>query len=161
MKTTITTFDAVNRAARPYPSYLLPKEGTVLSLFSAGFLGWNDCIHFARAGLTCECVDTDADKLWEMASLYPSGWAFHVDDAWDFAERAAMAGRDWDVVSVDPFFGDAAEKAWQSMYLWVTLATKLVTLTVKPDTKLNTPEGWVSSYYPRSSGAAWMVMRRG
>lgn len=149
----------ISTQARPYPSYLLPKGGSALALFAAGFLGWNDVIHFARAGMQIECVDTDKERLYEMSTIY-CPVIFHVADAWEFAERAALEGREWDVVSVDPFFGDAAEKAWETIYLWVTLAKELVTLTVKPDTQLKAPEGWRTSLFPRSGNASWLVMRR-
>jgi hypothetical protein len=155
-----TTFDALNREAQPYPSFLLPTEGTALSLFAAGFWGWNDGIHLIRAGLTVDFVDTDKDKLFEMATLMPEGHAFHVDDAWDFTERAAMEGREWDVVSVDPFMGDMAERVWETFYLWLTVARQMVTLTVKADTTLRSPDGWTESFFPRNSRVAWMVMRR-
>lgn len=154
------TFDRLNREARPYPAYLLPKHGTALGLFAAGFHGWNDIIHFARKQMRVDCVDLDSDKLWEMAALYPSGFAFHAEDAWDFADRALKKGRKWDVVSVDPFLGDAAERAWKDIYLWSGIARNLVTLTVASDAHLNVPQGWTADFFPRSSSAAWMVLRR-
>jgi hypothetical protein len=154
------SFDALNRNAQLYPSFLLPTEGTALSLFAAGFWGWNDGIHLIRAGLTIDFVDTDKDKLFEMAALMPEGHTFHVEDAFEFAERAAMEGRDWDVVTVDPFMGDMAERVWDSLYLWLTIARQMVTVTVKTDTKLNAPDGWTTSFFPRNHRVAWMVMRR-
>ena len=154
------TFDELNRQAQVYPSYMLPSEGTALSLFAAGFWGWNDGIHLIRQGLTCDFVDTDKDKLFEMMTLMPEGHAFYVEDAWEFAERAAMQGREWDVVSVDPFMGDMAEKAWETFYLWLTIARQMVTLTVKVDTHLNAPDGWTQSFFPRNHRVAWMVLRR-
>jgi hypothetical protein len=66
----------------------------------------------------------------------------------------------WDAVSIDPFFGDQAAQAWDSLYLWAGLARRFLTLTVKPDTYLNVPEGWKASYFPRSTSAAWLVMTR-
>lgn len=156
------TFDQLNRSAQPYPSFLIPEDATTgLSLFAAGFWGWNDGIHLIRAGLTCDFVDTDSHKLWEMATLMPEGHAFHVQDAFTFAEHAAIEGREWDVVSVDPFMGDMAEKAWEAFYLWLTIARRMVTVTVKSDTNLNAPDGWTTSVFPRNHRAAWMVMRRG
>jgi hypothetical protein len=155
------TFDALNREAQPYPSFLLPDDGgTALSLFAAGFWGWNDGIHLIRAGLTVDFVDTDADKLFEMALLMPEGHAFHVDDAYDFASRSAMEGREWDVVSVDPFMGHMQERAWEMLYLWLTVARKMVTLTVKSDVELPEDEAWTSSYFPRNERVGWLVLRR-
>lgn len=152
-------FDAVTRQARPYPSYLLPKDGTALALFAAGFWGWNDSVHFARAGMKCDFVDTDEQRLHEMTNLYPSG-KYHTQDVWEFAETAVLRGDRWDVVSIDPYFGNAAEHCWATMYLWVSLARHLVTLTVKRTTQLNAPVGWDVSYFPRGGNAAWMVMKR-
>lgn len=129
-------------------------------MFAAGFHGWNDVVHMARKNMVVTCVDTNADKLWAMAEIYPQGWEFAVDDAWEWAENAIYAERKFDVVSVDPFFGDAAEKAWETLYLWTTLARNLVTLTVKTDTVLNVPDGWEASFFPRSSRAAWLVLQR-
>jgi hypothetical protein len=154
------TLEHLQHEARPYPSNLLPKKGTALGLFAAGFHGWNDIVWFSLAGLQTTCVDVDGDKLLEMAAIYPDGWDFHVDDAWDFAEQATQEGRTWDVVSVDPFFGDDAPRAWDALYLWAGLARRLLTVTVKPDTHLNVPDGWKFSYFPRSGNAAWLVMTR-
>jgi hypothetical protein len=153
------TFDALNREAQPYPSFLLPKDGgTALSLFAAGFWGWNDGIHLIRAGMTIDFVDTDADRLLEMASLMPEGHAFHVDDAWEFSERAMENNRGWDVVSVDPFMGNLAERAMESFDLWLEMARKMMTLTVKSGVDLPEIEGWTASYFPRNAAVGWLVM---
>ncbi len=155
-----TTFDRINRNAQVYPANLLPKGGTALCLFSAGFLGWNDVIHMVRNDMRVTCVDVDKDKLYEMVTIYPGGLECHVEDAWMFAEAAAFANRTWDVVSVDPFMGDAAEKAWEDATLWTLLAEKMVTLTVDPNRDLFAPPGWSSYMFPRSSQASWMVLTR-
>jgi len=153
-------FDHLNRNAQVYPAFMLPDEGTALCLFAAGFWGWNDGIHMVRKGLTCDFVDTDADKLWEMMTLMPEGHAFHVEDAWKFAAEAAHAGKEWDVVSVDPFMGNAAERVWDSLYLWLMLARKMLTVTVKTNTVLNVPSDWTVDFFPRNPHVAWMVMKR-
>jgi hypothetical protein len=155
------TFDALNRNAQPYPSFLLPKDGgTALSLFAAGFWGWNDGIHLIRAGMTIDFVDTDADKLLETAELMPGTHAFHVDDAWDFVEQAAEDGREWDVVTVDPYMGNLAERVWERRSLWTKVARKMVTVTVHVDRPLYAPSGWTPSYFPRNERVGWLVMRR-
>jgi hypothetical protein len=154
------TFDALNRAAQPYPSFLLPTDGTALSLFAAGFWGWNDGIHLIRAGLMVDFVDTDKNKLLEMATLMPGGHVFHVEDAWAFASTAAIDGREWDVVSVDPFMGDAAKRSLDTLYLWLTVARKMVTLTVKSTVTVPEHKGWTSSLFPRNHRVSWLVMRR-
>ncbi len=153
------TYDHLNRNAQPYPGHLLPEGGTGLALFSAGFYGWNDVIHMARKNMTVECVDLNGEKLWEMARVYPVGWAFHVQDAWAFAHD--MVGyRRWDAVSVDPFLGDAAQRALETLDLWLALASKMVTLTVTTKTRPVAPEGWSCQFFPRSRIAQWMVLQR-
>ncbi len=157
---TAKTYEQINQNAQPYPAYLLPEGGTALALFSAGFHGWNDVIHMARKGMDVDCVDVDGIRLEQMEAVYPEEWRFHWNDAWMFAEDAADEGKTWDVVSADPFMGDCAEKAWKSIWLWSSLATKLVTLTVDPEITVPTPIGWASSLFPRSRRASWMVLRR-
>ncbi len=153
------TYDHLNRNAQPYPAYLLPEGGTGLALFSAGFHGWNDVIHMARKHMTVTCVDLNADKLWEMASVYPEGWEFHVEDAWNFAHDKVGHQR-WDAVTVDPFTGLDAKRALETIDLWLELASQVVTLTVTTDTRPVSPEGWNCQFFPRSRLAQWMVLQR-
>jgi hypothetical protein len=152
-------FEELNRSAQLYPSFLLPTEGTALSLFASGFWGQNDGIHLIRAGLTIDFVDTDKDKLYEMATLMPAGHSFHVEDAYDFASHAALQSREWDVVSVDPFMGHMQERSWEMLYLWLTITRKMLTLTVKSDIELPETDGWTTSYFPRNHRVGWLVMR--
>ena len=159
MVTAARTFDSISRQARYYPSYLLKDQKTALALFAAGFLGWNDVVHFARARLICTCVDVDQDNLFEMARVYPDGWEFRAQDAWEFAERATEAGRQWDVMSIDPFFESCAQKVWDSIDMFLPLARNLITLTVHRDTEVETP-GWTQSYFSRGENVGWMVMKR-
>jgi hypothetical protein len=153
-------YEMITRGARPYPSYLLPAGGTALSLFSAAFYGWNDVIHLARAEMEITCVDVDQDKLWEMASAYPNVMTFYVKDAWEFAEQARAEGTLWDVVTVDPFRGDAGARAWESVDLWASLARDLVTLMVESETEIDTPVGWQASRFPRGENVEWLVLQR-
>jgi hypothetical protein len=157
---TATTFDRINRNAQVYPANVLPNGGTALCLFSAGFLGWNDVIHMVRNDMRVTCVDVDKDKLFEMASIYPAGLELWVEDAWHFATDAAASGRTWDVVSVDPYMGDASDKAWETRHLWPLLADKIVTLTVAADRELFAPPGWSSYMFPRNDEVSWMVLHR-
>ena len=154
------SFDHLNRNAQIYPAFLLPDTGTALCLFAAGFWGWNDGIHMIRRGLDCTFVDTDTNKLWEMATLLPEGHAFHVEDAWAFASEAAYAGREWDVVSVDPFMGDCADHALETLHLWLMVTRSILTLTVKEDAKVTVPDGWDAQFFPRNSRVSWMVLQR-
>ncbi len=152
------TYDYLNRNAQPYPGHILPEGGTGLALFSAGFHGWNDVIHMARKQMTVDCVDTDIDKLFETAKVYPAGWSFTVKDAWTFAHDH-VGYQHWDVVSVDPFLGQAVIRAMETIDLWCALATALVTLTVPVGAEISIPEGWESDIFPRSRRASWLVLR--
>lgn len=156
----VLTYDDLNRNAQPYPGHLLPEGGSGLALFAAGFRGWNDVVHMVRKSMCVECVDKDADRLWEMAQIYDEPMAFHVDDAWEFATKAAAEGRQWDAVSVDPYMGDAAERVWETRHLWPMLATDLVTFTVSSDRKPFEIDGWESYLFPRNDRVGWMVMTR-
>ncbi len=153
-------FTTVNTNARPYPAYLLRAGGTALGLFAAGYHGWNDVIHFARNDMTITAVDTDKDKLFEMAEIYPEGNEFVVADAWEFAQEAQVAGRMWDVVSVDPYFDHMAERAWRSRDLWLALARETLTLTVHGEGDVSVPAGWEGSYFPRNGEVGWLVLTR-
>lgn len=154
--------DKVSREARPYPADMLPVGGTGLCLFAAAFLGVNDAVHMARKDMTVTCVDRDGSRIADMVDLYPEQWTFYVMDAWDFADRAAGQERQWDVVSVDTFTGDATDRSLESLELWCSLATKAVTATTTRHQGLDVvaPDGWRSSLFPRSSIADWLVLRR-
>ncbi len=153
-------YKTVNANARPYPAYLLPVGGTALGLFAAGYHGWNDVVHFARSDMKITAVDIDTDKLFEMAEIYPSGCEFVAEDAWEFAEKSRAAGRMWDVVSVDPYFDNDAERAWRSLPLWLSLARETLTLTVHTEGDVTVPNGWEGSYFPRNGNVGWLVMLR-
>lgn len=150
----------IQMRARIYPSYLLPCGGTALSLFCAGYHGWNDTIHFQRQHMTTTCVDTDKDKLWEMATVYPAGWEFVVEDAWKFADYSAEDGRMWDVVSVDTYLGDATDRSLADLSVWTRLARELVTVTAPLHGSVDPPNGWRAFAFPRSTSAEWMVLQR-
>lgn len=150
----------IQRNARTYPGYLLPRGGSALSLFAAAYHGWNDSIHFLRHNMTGHCVDLDAKKLKEMQAIYPDTWAFSQADAWEFAQQMAYLGAEWDVVSVDTFLGDATGRSLESVALWTLLARQLVTMTVPPKAEVEAPPGWKGFLFPRSPRASWLVLER-
>jgi hypothetical protein len=158
---TYSTLEHVAMQARPYPTHLLEGCETGLCLFAAAFLGHNDVVHFAEAGMEATCVDIDYERIAEMAQLYPRSWHFAIDDAWKYAEHAYAIGETWDAVSVDTFTGDAMVRSLESLELWCSLARKFVTVTID-DTVVHIviPEGWTESHYPRSSDVDWLVLTR-
>lgn len=148
--------------ARPYPTHLLEGCETGLVLFAAAFLGHNDAIHFAEAGLETTCVDLDAERLQRaMEPLYPAEWLFFPMDAWNYAECACREGVSWDVVSCDTWTGDLMHRSLDSLDLWCSLARKAVTVTLTVGATYTLPEGWVDSeLYERAPGVYWLVLTR-
>jgi hypothetical protein len=147
--------------ARPYPTHVLEGCETGLCLFAAAFLGHNDAVHFAQAGLRTLCVDIDEERLHEMERLYPSDWGFHVSDAWEFA-RSVSAAPVADVVSADPFTGDTMQRVLASLELWCSLARKAVIVGVTLDLtgSYTTPSGWNASLFHRANNVYWLVLER-
>jgi len=156
---TYPTLEHVAMEARPYPAHLLEGCESGLVLFAAAFLGHNDAIHFAEAGITTTCIDADPARLEEMADLYPGQWRFVADDAWDFARR--HRGDQWDAVSCDTWTGDLMHRSLASLDLWCSLAREVVTVTITDDVETpNIPEPWTASLYPRSDRVNWLVLER-
>lgn len=153
------TLEHVAQQARPYPAHLLEGCETGLCLFAAAYLGHNDAVHMAEAGMRVTCVDKDANRLYEMENLYPVNWTFRAADAWEFASEEVET---YDVVSVDTFTGDAETRSLGSLNLWCSLATKAVTVTITTAKTylVRTPEGWKSSLYPRAASVYWLVLER-
>jgi hypothetical protein len=158
---TYPTLEHVAQQARPYPTHVLEGCETGLVLFAAAFLGHNDAIHFAEAGLRALCVDVDEGRLREMEQLYPAAWGFHAADAWEFA-RNVRTRPIVDVVSVDPFTGDAMERAVSSLELWCSLARRAVVVGITLDLTRGyaTPSGWHASLFHRANNVYWLVLER-
>lgn len=158
---TYPTLEHVAQEARPYPTHLLEGCESGLVLFAAAFLGHNDAIHFAEAGIATTCVDVDEARLGEMEDVYPDEWEFRSADAWRFAEAAWLVEERWDAVSCDTWTGDLMYRSLGSLETWCALARKLVTVTITDDVeKVDVPEGWTSSLYPRSDHVSWLVLTR-
>lgn len=157
---TYPTLEHVAMQGRPYPVGHLEGCETGLCLFAAAFLGHNDAVHFAEAGLKTMCVDIDGKRLAQMAMLYPRTWQWAVDDAWKFADAAYVLGEQWDVVSVDTFTGAATRRSLDSLDLWCSLARKLVTATTTAGEGYEIPSGWKCELYERATGVDWLVLSR-
>lgn len=146
-----------------YPTHLLEGCETGLCLFAAAFLGQNDAAHFEEAGVFTTCVDTDEERLGQMAFYYRHNWAWMVGDAWSYAEQWRRGGAQFDAVSVDPFRGDAMDKALATLDLWMSLARKFVTVGIPddyPSVAIKVGNEWRASIMPRSSTASWLVLER-
>lgn len=160
---TYETLEAVALEARVYPADLLAGCETGLVLFSAAFLGHNDAIHFAISELETTCVDTDRDRLEQMRELYPEHWAFVAADAWTYAQTAAELGSTWDVVSLDPFTGDAMRRVLEDLELWTSIANRLVIVgtTTLGTAFADIPAGWRSAgRVERAQGVYWLILER-
>lgn len=147
------------RADGTYPVEVLEHCRSALILFSSAFLGAQDGIFIADAGLTATCVDIRPERLNDMAAIYPSSWAFVVADAFDYAEACDQR---FDLVSIDcptNLFDRCAEM----VDVWCGLACRAVILGTGRDTIVATPpEGWsVSGRVRRSDfkgGVFWTVL---
>jgi hypothetical protein len=157
---TYPTLEHVAQEARPYPTHLLENAKTGLCLFSAAFQGHNDVIHFALENVQTTCVDVDAEKLEAMANLYPEDWKFVCRDAWEFADRHALLGDRWDVVSVDTFRGNATEKSLKTLELWCSIAEQAVVATLEAGQMYQVPRGWKAQHFRRNSEVLWLVLTR-
>lgn len=158
---TYPTLEHVAMEARPYPAELLEGCETGLVLFAAAFLGHNDAIHFAEAGLKCCAVDTDVERVMAMRDLYPKNWCWHTEDAWSFAGGESLKpGPGWDAVSADTFTGSATRRSLDSLELWCSLARKLVTVTYTAGEAYEVPDGWKGELYERATGVYWLVLTR-
>jgi hypothetical protein len=158
---TYPTLEHVAMEARPYPAHVLEGCETGLVLFAAAFLGHNDAIHFAEAGIRTTCIDTDEVRLREMKALYPDTWTFLPVDAWTFAEAARDMDTMWDVVSLDPFTGDTMQRVLDDLQLWADLARKAL-IVGSTTLAVEYPKGFrPSAPTVRASSVYWLVLTRG
>lgn len=146
-----------------FPTERLEGLETGLVLFAAAWLGKQDAVFLADAGLVCTCVDVRAERLNEMRDVYPGGWEFVEADAFAYSSAWRTAGRRWDAVTVDcptNLFGWCA----QLLPRWCDLARRLVVLGCSPTTELAVPDGWrLVERIDRSDyrgGVQWAVFER-
>jgi len=146
--------------ARPYPRDLLAGCESGLVLFAAAFLGHNDAIHFAEAGVpNVTLVDVDGARLEEMQDLYRDPtWTWLEADAWDVAHSAHRLEAKFDAVSVDTFTGAALERSLGDLELWTSIAGRFVTVTATRDSSYRVPRHWRSRVLARSTLAYWLIL---
>jgi hypothetical protein len=161
-RVTYPSLEHVAIEKRPYPAELLEGCETGLILFAAAFLGHNDAIHFAEAGVRdVTLVDVDGPRLAEMRDLYSNEWTFLERDAWDVAGQAREAGLTFDAVSVDTFTGAAMTRSLDDLEAWTSIANRFVTVTATRDVVFGgvfIPGDWNVRLFPRSSEAYWLVL---
>jgi hypothetical protein len=159
-RVTYPSLEHVAIEKRPYPAELLEGCQSGLVLFAAAFLGHNDAIHFAEAGVpNVTLVDVDGERLEEMRGLYrdPS-WEWLEADAWDVARDARRLDAKFDAVSVDTFTGAALERSLGDLELWTSIARRVVTVTATRDSSYRVPRHWRSRVLGRSSLAYWLIL---
>jgi hypothetical protein len=149
----------ISAEARPYPSHLLREGGTGLCLFAARFYGVNDAILMARQSMHITLVD-NAPRVLEMADIYGDQTWTHQCDAWEFAEKSLANGLEWDAVSCDTFTGDPMTRSLNSLELWCSLASDVVTVTHTPHAPYVVPDGWKGWLFPRNDRVNWLVLER-
>lgn len=138
-----------------FPTEVLIGCKTALVLFAAGFLGEQDAAWIEEAGILATCVDVDEDKLKQMTRIYPDGWIFVRQDAYQFAGKS---GWRWDLVTIDCPSGDF-DKCLTLIRLWCELARKAVVLGTAPGAAVGAPDGWrVARTVRRSPIANWTVL---
>ena len=146
-----------------YPVESLQGLRTALVGFCAAFLGRQDCVWIEEAGITATGVDLDAERLFEMAALYPDDWTFVCDDVFEYARRRYAEGRTYDLVSLDPPT-NLFELCDFKIDLWCALARRVIVLGTGLRPAVATPEGWrIASVIRRSSfrgGTYWMALER-
>lgn len=148
-----------------YPRHVLKGCETALVLFSAAFFGRQDAYWVADAGLRATCLDTDADRLDQMADVYPTDWDFIEADVYEWAPAAESMSRHWDVVSVDCPSGHF-DRCADLVPLWCALARRAVVLGCGLNRRdILVPSGWRLSETRKRSmydgGVYWAVMEAG
>lgn len=147
-----------------YPRFALRDSSTALVLFAAAYGGKQDAIWIEEAGLEADVVDLDEPRLREMGAVYPQSWRFHHADAFAFVRDARLDGRKWDVVSLDPYTGDADRLVVSLLSEICELARDVVIVGVGNEVDVVAPAGWVIVDRRRRSdyrgGTFWIVLQR-
>lgn len=154
--------EAIRQAAdKTYPVELLADCGDALILFAAGFLGRQDGIWIADAGLPAVCVDLRLELLHEMAAIYPPEWQFVHGDVYDLLGLDALPTAD--LVSVDCPSGHF-DRCADLLDQICALARRHVVIGCGVDTEIFPPAGWTLEPKRRRSsfagGTFWAVLRR-
>lgn len=140
-----------------YPHGILVGCDTALVVFAAGFLGQQDAVWIADAGLRATLVDENKVKLDYMRGLYPDDWVYLCEDAYRFGETT---DDEWDIVSLDPWTNQF-DRCADMIATWCRLARHAVVLGTGRDTVVRPPAGWsVTDTRQRSDydGGVWWTI---
>jgi hypothetical protein len=150
-----------------YPHSVLVGCETALVVFAAGFLGQQDAVWIADAGLRATLVDEDAAKLNYMRGLYPDDWKYHCADAYAWCSATEQAilttspNGQWDIVSLDPWTNQF-DRCADMIATWCRLARHAVIIGTGTDTVVEPPAGWeVTDVRKRTDydgGVFWTVL---
>lgn len=150
--------DSIYARAGAYPTDILADCDRALLLFGAAFLGVNDAIHLAAAGLAdVTVVDIDSERLDAMRALYPDTWELVAADAFDFVQRRHAAGERYDLVSADPTT-PLMPRCRAELPSLCALARRAVVLGIEHGRPFDPPRGWHYRRIERSMDADWIVL---
>jgi hypothetical protein len=78
-----------------------------------------------------------------MERIYPDGWRFEDSDAFGFRDISVTNGLTWDVVTADPFTGQAMDRCHRELAEWCKLANNAVVMgsTIIQQVE-RAPAGW-------------------
>lgn len=140
-----------------FPCEVLRGSETALCMFAAEWHGRQDAYWLAEAGLRTTCVDMNGRKLEEMRRVYPQGWEFVPGDVFEYEPAVTF-----DVVTADPYTGEAMERAHALMPRWCAMANRVVIMGSTAAQPLRmAPDGWRITHVVRRAdfggGVFWTV----
>lgn len=144
---------------RRFPRDVLRGSKTGLCVFAAEWHGRQDAFWLYEAGITTTCVDVNGTRLEEMRRIYPDGWEFVTGDAFEFAPQTK-----YDVVTLDPFTGEAMDRCHREIARWCSLANNAVVMGSTAAQPIHrAPAGWrLAELVHRSDfggGVFWTVLK--
>lgn len=142
-----------------FPRDVIRGAKTGLCMFAAEWHGRQDAYWLAEAGVRTTCVDMNGVKLEEMRRVYPDGWEFVESDVFEF-----KSDQRFDVITLDPYTGEAMERCHQLMPRWCGMANLAVIMGSTAEQVVSVaPRDWdVTGRLVRSDfggGVYWTVLQ--
>ena len=100
-----------------FPGAALEGCETALCLFSAAWWGRQDAYWVADAGLHGTCVDTDGQRLAEMAEHLSVAAGGSINRTRSTTASTSLGRQQWDVVTLDPFTS-LVDRCAEDLGLW-------------------------------------------